>query len=204
MPSPDIVGPDFPPDRPDGHELNTRPASGPALPAVPPPEDGPGQLWSAAQGGGHFYNRYEICTRIQVRTGLKANPVTGPVGTPADVVRLHAPVGVKTITWVAERIGAQPVLPHPSTGDLNDVLTYYDIQPESPTLQPDGYTYAWRVRGIYIYDLKLPPGDGDPIPVPTTAVITTPAVSLGINTGQFDRTLLASQPVNGGGYDLYS
>lgn len=103
---------------------------------------------------GRAYSRYNIRQQVATKSGLYQMPAAGPVGTPARIVRLHAPVSSKIVTWVIERLclsGEKPLLPHWDTEDANEVCIYAEVRIDSPIIQPGGYLFLWRVAGEYHY-----------------------------------------------------
>lgn len=155
------------------------------------PEPAGQDVWSEEQASGKFYNHYEIVTRTQFKTGLKGAPKALPRGTGKTAIwRAHAGFSVLTVTWLAERLGAMPVLPHYDFNDPEYVLEGGEVIPESPVPMLQGDAYCYRVRGYYIYWMQNWDIASFYWPVATTRAVKTPAMEFCFGLSQFDNQLL--------------
>jgi hypothetical protein len=181
----------------------TSPATGPTLPlripidVVPDLPDVP----APSLASGSPTTKYS-CTQFYAwNYGLAQMPVAGPVGTPARIVRLHAPSCTKVVAWVAERLGAIPVCPHTDTGSSNDVLIGKMIGLPVPGVIIDG-TQVWQVAGVYSYALQVPPSDNDPLTAGSGPFDPSPSTANVLQLGQFSRTVIGPVPPVSGGAPL--
>lgn len=152
--------------------------------------------FSDEQAGQEPYPVYDVTARYELKTGLVQMPVAGPKGTPARIVRLTSPTTLKTISWVVQRVGERPRLPHPDTGDPNDVLLYMDVYFPNPVLQPDGLRLSWLAQGVYVYACQLPLTEQNMLYVPTAATMRTTS-PLAVEPWQWDTNVLRAVPTSG-------
>jgi hypothetical protein len=155
--------------------------------SYPDPPPAPPNVWNDVQRGGFWYNRYEVVTRIQGRTGLSGSPLARPKNQGQTAIwRCHGGAAKLTVAWIAERIGSAPVLPHPILEHPDYVLDYFEITPDAPVPTQEGNFLNWRVSGVYVYTLQSPVDlNYLAIPVAKTVVIDVPAVSLTLGSNQF-------------------
>jgi hypothetical protein len=139
---------------------------------------------------------YQISISYDIDTGDVVMPAAGPKGSAGRPVKLHGGAARKTVGWVAERTGSQPILPHWDVGDLypagNLVLRSRTLEADSIDPMTDGVTPIFRYRGAYVYDFVVPPGDSDSLPLCTTVILNIPAGQYALSAPLFDRTLLAA------------
>lgn len=148
----------------------------------------PATLWSD-QHRAFPYQKYKVTVAYLWNTGALQLPVAqptpgvaaiddpGPQGarTLAAVCQTSAAYGKKVVSWVAERDGDFPHVPHPiDPTDDNAVLETFVIETESPDLLPEGVDHAYRVRGTYTYILKEPIWATDGLPMGGTPYDNTP------------------------------
>jgi len=90
-------------------------------------------------------------------TGILELPIAGPDGTPAMIVKTSAIYGYKLITWLAERIGAPPVLPSTAPADpANEKYAGMTLTNGILAVTPDGTRAIYRRGGTYKYALLNP------------------------------------------------
>lgn len=111
-------------------------------------------------GGAGVPLQYGTTTHYYTDLGLIGLPVGGPVGTPACVAQMYAPICFKVVTFSAEVLGDQPILPNPDTGSANDVLLFKRISGAMPNPLPD-QSQSWTMKIQYIYLMLQPPSDSD-------------------------------------------
>src|SRR4051794_17697840 len=88
-------------------------------PDPPPPGPPPGTILSSRiLNDDDWYIKYDLCVSYDIDTGDVVMPAAGPKGTAGRPVKLHGGAAQKVVGWVAERAGAQPILPHWDSGDL--------------------------------------------------------------------------------------
>lgn len=150
-------------------------------------------FWATVQTEGASYNRYNIRQHLVTNYGLMQLPTAGPVGTPARIVRVHAPCSSKVVTWVIERlceVGEKPVLPHWDTLDSNEVCIMGEVRIDAPVLQMNGSVFLWHVAGEYHYASgyagRIQASGG------TSPAITLPPEAFGINEGDFSKDYIRS------------
>lgn len=147
--------------------------------------------FSSQQSIGEGYNRYNIRQHFLSNTGLFQLPTAGPVGTPARIVRLHAPTSIKVITWVVEMdcpVGQKPVLPHWDTGDVNEVFIRGQVVLDSPNIRANGEMFLWRATGEYHYVSAL--AGREAITGGAAPSISLPPAAFDLNYGDFSRDFL--------------
>lgn len=150
-------------------------------------------IWSDVQKSSKYYTRYEVCVRHHGKSGLLCQPVAAGLDedVPHEFVRVHKPRLRMTICWLAERLGAKPIMPHKDLGHPNCVLMEWEIIPENPYPQTDG-SYLYRCRGTYVYDLQTSTVDDvDYLFVGTTNAVVATTVENALGPQQFDRSILA-------------
>lgn len=112
-------------------------------------------------------------------SGLVASPVAASPqnAPPVAFWRSHAPYDVKTVTWVAQMIGALPPMPSSDTGTPNEVLMWKRIVLLAPDITPDGQS-IYGLMGTYFYCLQVPLNDSDPILVPNHPLISQQTIAV--------------------------
>jgi hypothetical protein len=110
-------------------------------------------------------NTFDI--RYELVTGDTVMRPMGPDGLPGERVKLSSGAWSATIQWSYERANDWPECPHPDIGDPNYVLIYASITPAKPQ-EGIGAHRAFRVSGIYIYQLLKPLADFGPFPTATS------------------------------------
>lgn len=130
-------------------------------------------------------------------TGLYGSPVAGPIGTPADVVRLHAPMMLKHLDFTARRIGAKPLMPSTNTGNANDCLLRKVVSACFPGGMVSG-EQVWTVTGRYTFLMRLPAASTDVLPIGSAPNdLTSPSQNV-LTPSDFSDTLHGpAQPPNG-------
>jgi hypothetical protein len=166
---------------------------------VNPPDSGipPGTILSSrVLSDDDWYITYQITIAYDLDTGDRVMPAAGPKGSAGRPVKLHGGSGQKIVGWVAERVGAQPILPHWDSGDIhpagNLLLRHKTFEADNPDPMTDGVTPVFRYRGAYTYDLVVPPGDDDTLPLCTTVILNIPAGQYALSAPLFQRGLLAA------------
>ncbi len=158
--------------------------------------------FSSQQSSGVGYNRYNIRQYLLSNTGLFQLPTGGPVGSPARIVRLHAPTSSKVITWVVEMdclIGQKPTLPHWDTGDVNEVFIRGQVTVESPTIRSNGQLFLWRAKGEYHYASAL--AGRLAVNGGATPAISLPPAAFDLNYGDFSRDFLRAATSGGNAFN---
>ena len=149
------------------------PSLSPSNPSYSPSLAGPipGPVREEHEGGP--YNSYEIITSIEEDTGVGSAAVASPSSYDSRSAFWRSSGGYArlTVTWMAERYGAMPVLPHWQLQDPMYVLRKKTITPSAPRFDPQVGVYVYTVRGQYVYDLKAPPRDTFNYPVGVTRVL---------------------------------
>jgi hypothetical protein len=95
--------------------------------------------------------------------GILQCPVAGPVGTPCEMIQLHAPIGQKHVPFRIQRQGGRPALPSTVPMNSNEVLANVVIKPSAAIPMTDG-SAAMCVEGHYEFALRVPLTDNDPLP----------------------------------------
>lgn len=154
-------------------------------------------LLSAAQQDGRAYHHYAIRQHHVTHSGLMQLPTAGPVGTPARIVRVHAPYSIKVVTWVVMvhcLQGEKPVLPHWDTLDPNEVCTLAEVRVDAPAIRSGGEVFLWRASGEYHYASGY--AGRSVISGGATPAAVLPPESFGLTEGDFSKEFLRS--VGGG------
>ena len=101
------------------------------------------------------YREVDHWSKYKRDEGLLMLPVAGPAGVgedPVEIVRVHAPVGYRTVDWKIHKRGNPPVCPNPNySGTGNDVLCETAVDVNMPGLTVEGALYDWNVKGSYTY-----------------------------------------------------
>jgi hypothetical protein len=85
-----------------------------------------------------------------------------------------------------------PKVPHPDTGNPNEVLNDYQIKPAAPGIMADGITVCIQIEGVYFYLLKKPPWPGvDNFAMGTMPIGGIPGALCLLTPQDFDRSILA-------------
>lgn len=95
------------------------------------------------------------CGDVEYDPGVRQIAVAGPPGTACEIVRVHAGVGRKTVTFASTRTGARPTLPSPEPVSSNEVLLGLHVKPYVPALFEDGPPQC-RVEGSFTHALVKP------------------------------------------------
>ena len=110
-----------------------------------------------SQGFGH--PDYMIVNRFEKDHHTYQIGVASPGGFQGNSVAF-VKVASSTLTWICDwttsRVGAQPIIPDPTSLDPNWILLDEVYQPVMITVMPDGNTPVYRISGTYIYGLKNP------------------------------------------------
>jgi hypothetical protein len=83
-------------------------------------------------------------------------PVAGPDGTPPVIIKTHAKLAFKSVSWSAMKSGRPPRIPCPEPADGNEVLLSSVLSPATPKLQTNGLSHIWSIAGTYTYVLMNP------------------------------------------------
>lgn len=128
--------------------------------AIAPGEGGRG--YSAAHLDAN-YLRYDARNQYTYAAGLVHVALAGPprsnavgAGGESKVLRLNAPAGARVYSWLVERQGRKPQLPHPESRDSNETLLSAVIVPYPPELDGSGRVRLFRAEGVYVYALVDP------------------------------------------------
>lgn len=114
------------------------------------------------QGGSTFEYAVEISHAYN--EGLVVLPVAGPLGTPASVVRINAPIEYRSIAWSAARLGGAPRVPswkafiNPSNNNLNLIFLGGQRTADIPTPTGNSQQRWIIIAGQYTYGLVNPEG----------------------------------------------
>lgn len=108
------------------------------------------------------YTTYKHTIAYFTKEGVMQGKPAGPEGTPAELIRVHAPVSKKVVIWTVEREGEMPTLPDPTPKSDNEYLADKVFFPSNPQLLADGKTRLYSIAGMFTYLLKKPhdPKDG--------------------------------------------
>jgi hypothetical protein len=85
----------------------------------------------------------------------------GVLDSPVITVQAHAPYRIRQVIFNEQKQGSPPMIPSPeSTGKF--LFTEGNIYFDGPTLDSNGFTSTWRVRGSYTFieDIKSNLSDG--------------------------------------------
>lgn len=84
--------------------------------------------------------------------GLLVIPVMGPVGTPPVVVRVHAPVGMRTADFAYTKTGTPPVIPAPVDTPSGDTILSSSLNIVVARITPDDQNrMLYSISGSYLY-----------------------------------------------------
>lgn len=89
-------------------------------------------------------------------TGKAAIPVAAADGAALEIVQRHAKSGGKAVFFALERYGLKPIIPGVEESDANIVFLGGRVVAAAPAVAVDGYTYIYRVEGVYFYAFKVP------------------------------------------------
>jgi hypothetical protein len=123
------------------------------------------------------YTTFNYETRYILDRGFVHVPAAGPDGTPAGIVKAHAAVAQKVVSWTATRKGAKPALPAIEADTDNQTFAGYVLIPDAPALESDGLVHSYKVRGAYRYFLATPPPVTGPLEMGSTPYDTTSPVN---------------------------
>src|SRR5204862_538189 len=99
------------------------------------------------------YLLYDVKVVYDADSGLRQMPV-GDDTSPPSIVRSHAPVATKTLTFHVIRQGSKPDLPSPISPSPNEVLAHVQVIPLTPYLDEAGKVWVHEVSGRYEYFVK--------------------------------------------------
>jgi hypothetical protein len=122
--------------------------------------------------------------------GVLMVPTAGPVGSPAEAVRTHAPTATRRWAWTVESVNGPPSAPDWRTNNPNEIVLRRAVGTATPLMSPDG-SWFWRLRGVYVYGLLYPPQpeNGDSLAQGGVPFATDSAASFNVGPGQWDQTL---------------
>jgi hypothetical protein len=135
------------------------------------------------------YWEYAVSKIVFQDTGLVVNPVAGPAGTPADVVRVMAPYGKMAFRWISKRRGALPIIPSSDLQDANAVKRQTYVSMVLPGFLLDG-TKCYVVEGLYLYDLRVPYKETDPILIGALPYTSESASANVLQPGNYSKTII--------------
>lgn len=140
-----------------------------------------------------FYTEYEIVTQLEFLTGLKGAPIAAPKDHGRTAIwRGNGGFSKLTVSWMAERLGKWPIMPHWEIDTTNlFVLEGGKIIPESPVPTPMGQDFIYRVHGVYIYLLQVPVMSGFYFPVGATRFHKINAAAFALGANWFSKEPLA-------------
>ena len=115
------------------------------------------------------YTTYKVMSRTSTDYHTLAAPIAGPAytysgsSTPSTAVfKLANPTSKVTLTGTAERLGANPQMPLPTTTNPSYVLTRWDVSTGYPAVLDDGVTAITRCDFVIEYILTAPPDPSNP------------------------------------------
>lgn len=116
------------------------------------------------------YVRQDQTVSYDGDNGLLQVPVGAPVVSggpkiPCKIVRAHAPIMQKVVTYLYQRLASLPRIPTPEPDDSNQVLLEHRRIPMSPTPWGNGSQMLYSVMGEYIYALQMPLTTDDAMPI---------------------------------------
>lgn len=153
----------------------------------------------------HLTNPYEvdgISVDHEWHEGTCLLPVAGPPGTAAELVRLHAPYGVRRTHSYGLRTGAVPSLPDPTVIPAGSVLAEYTVTLAAPELDTDAATRIHQNRCEAVYYLSLPRSPNDGYDYPCFPYDGTGSAGNTVTSASFNATIfpaLAAPAGNPGG-----
>lgn len=138
------------------------------------------------------YDSYVIGVEYRTAEGLIQLPIavdeeTLTLGDPTSiVVRAHAGITQKIVSWVVQRVGLKPNLPKPTPPDSNHVLLSTNITSEGVALDTDGLTHIYTLQGNWVFALLTPKRPGiDNLTTATPPTIATDLDLLDIKAASF-------------------
>ncbi len=151
------------------------------IPQLPPVQD------SMNREEGRFPHTQFNYSVIDYRhEGKLQIPVSGPPGTKCVFAELHAPYGVRVVSWIAFRDGKIPILPDFETSDANEVLLDVIIGTCEPKVI-DGVRFEFSVTGQAKYGLYLPSDKKTGYQMGASVLSTNPAMMNVIRENNFTK-----------------
>jgi hypothetical protein len=126
------------------------------------------------------YSSYQLETSYQMDNGYRQLSVGTAAPGPCELVKLHAAIGRKIITFSITRKSKRPVVPAIDPDTTDQVLESAIITPSAPQPTADGSNVEYGVTGVYTYLLLTPLITGDELPMGNIPALT----------GQFDTYVL--------------
>lgn len=116
---------------------------------------------------------YRVTVRYRYNAGKRQLPVAyttaqqqqagpDPTAVPyqqraaCEIVTVSQPIGRKIVKFAIVRMGVQPVAPSPLPANDNEVLLDAQVVPFAPSIQADGNTEVYGIKGRYVYALNKP------------------------------------------------
>jgi hypothetical protein len=126
---------------------------------------------------------------LQVPLGVPF--AAGSAQIPSKVVRTHAPVMRKIVTYNYVRLGLIPAIPPPETDDPNLRLLEHRRNPVA-SFQVGNSLFAYAVTGEYEYAVLTPLTSQDAMPFGKNAAFKTEAVDARLTPANYDPSILPS------------
>lgn len=144
------------------------------------------------------YDKYDLRVRYEYNSGVILLPVAGPTPddptfegqTAAKIVQASQPFGRKIVRFHLIRTGMQPIAPDPTPTNSNEILKKAVVVLKAPSIMPDGATYIWTMKGLYIYLLYQPYFTSNPLSAGTTQVDTATLDDNTITPGNFETGMI--------------
>ena len=83
--------------------------------------------------------------------GLLVLPVMGPVGTPPKRIRVHAPIGYRTVRWAYKKRATPPFIPSMADTPSGDIFLGGDVVMNTPDLGGSQNQLDFSAAGEYSY-----------------------------------------------------
>jgi hypothetical protein len=142
-----------------------------------------------------LYDEISIQTSYLGFGGLAQMPLAGDesnLGDSCAIVKTSRAYGQKVVAWRIRKTGGMPKLPHPDTGNPNEVFNDFKLSPFVPGIMADGITPCIQAEGVYFYLLKKPPWPGvDNFAMGTMPIGGIPGQLCMLTPADFDRSILA-------------
>ncbi len=119
------------------------------------------------------YQRSGMNSRYKRDEGLLVIPVMGPAGTPSCLVRVHAPVGVRSTDFEYVKQGTPPLIPAMQDTTSGDIFLGAVVEFKAPVMD-DQKILMYAARGEYEFvQAAGGRGQGDTFPIDSHPFLTS-------------------------------
>jgi hypothetical protein len=108
-------------------------------------------LTGKKDGQTNFFEANDASNLYERDEGILVLPIAGPPGTPAAIIQVHAPYGIRRVKWEAAKRGVPPPIPTPKDTPSGDKILSSSIVVHQPRPEVSQSKLGFAMEGEYVY-----------------------------------------------------